>query len=149
MSQLIKLAWRNMWRNWRRTIIALIAMVLGVILLLFFDSFIKGSDQAIFGNAVRLYGGNIQVHAIGYSAKAARLPLIPIDNPDAVIAAARAQPDVLVATKRINTSGLITNRGNSAPVEITAVEPEAEAPFSLQAENISQGRFLSSADGDS
>jgi putative ABC transport system permease protein len=149
MSQMIKLAWRNMWRNWRRTIIALIAMVLGVILLLFFDGFIKGSDQAIFGNAVRLYGGNIQVHAIGYRAKADRLPLIPLVNPDAIIQTVRAQPQVLAVGKRINTSGLITNRGNSAPVEITAVEPEVEAPFSLQAESISQGRYLSSADGDS
>lgn len=149
MNQMIKLAWRNMWRNWRRTIIALIAMVLGVILLLFFDGFIKGSDQAIFGNAVRLYGGNIQVHAIGYRAKADRLPLIPLVNPDAIIQTVRAQPQVLAVGKRINTSGLITNRGNSAPVEITAVEPEVEAPFSLQAESISQGRYLSSADGDS
>ncbi len=149
MSQMIKLAWRNMWRNWRRTIIALIAMVLGVILLLFFDGFIKGSDQAIFGNAVRLYGGNIQVHAIGYRDKADRLPLIPLVNPDAIIQTVRAQPQVLAVGKRINTSGLITNRGNSAPVEITAVEPEVEAPFSLQAESISQGRYLSSADGDS
>lgn len=149
MSQLIKLAWRNMWRNWRRTIIALIAMVLGVILLLFFDGFIKGSDQAIFGNAVRLYGGNIQVHAIGFRDKAARLPLIALDNPDAVVQAALAQPQVLAVSKRINTSGLITSHGNSAPVEITAIEPEIEAPFSLQAESISKGRILSAADGDS
>ena len=54
MSKSITLAWRNMWRNWRRTAIALIAMVLGIILLLFFDGLIKGSDQAIFGNAVQV-----------------------------------------------------------------------------------------------
>lgn len=149
MSQMIKLAWRNMWRNWRRTIIALIAMVLGVILLLFFDGFIKGSDQAIFGNAVRLYGGNIQVHAIGYAAKADRLPLIPLVNPDSILQTVKAQSQVLAVGKRINTSGLITNRGNSAPVEITAIEPDVEAAFSMQAENISQGRYLTADDGDS
>ena len=66
MIKYIKLAWRNMWRNWRRTAIALVAIVLGLILLLFLDGMIKGSDQAIFGNAVRLYGGNIQVHAPGF-----------------------------------------------------------------------------------
>jgi ABC-type lipoprotein release transport system permease subunit len=146
---MIKLAWRNMWRNWRRTIIALIAMVLGVILLLFFDGFIKGSDQAIFGNAVRLYGGNIQVHAIGYAAKADRLPLIPLVNPDSILQTVKAQSQVLAVGKRINTSGLITNRGNSAPVEITAIEPDVEAAFSMQAENISQGRYLTADDGDS
>ena len=42
MIMYIKLAWRNMWRNWRRSLIAMIAIVLGLILLLFFDGFIAG-----------------------------------------------------------------------------------------------------------
>lgn len=148
MGKSISLAWRNMWRNWRRTVIALVAIVLGVILLLFFDGLIKGSDQAIFGNAVRLYGGNLQVHAPGFRAKANRLPLLPLENADTVIQAARAQPNVVAATKRIATAGIVSSRSKALPVAITAIEPGAEAPLSLQAENITQGRFLSDADGD-
>ncbi len=148
MSQSIKLAWRNMWRNWRRTVIALVAIVLGVILLLFMDGLIKGSDQAIFGNAVRLYGGNLQVHAPGFRDKASRLPLLPLADADAVVAAARALPQVVAAEKRINTAGIVSSHGNAAPVAITAIEPAIEAPISLQAENISAGRFLSAEDGD-
>lgn len=148
MNKSIKLAWRNVWRNWRRTAIALVAIVLGVILLLFFDGMIKGSDQAIFGNAVRLYGGNIQIHAPGYKDKAARLPLLPLENADAVLQAARAQPEVLAAAKRINTAGIVSSHGNALRVAITAIEPAVEAKISLQAENITQGRFLSPDDGD-
>lgn len=148
MGQTFKLAWRNMWRNWRRTTIALVAIVLGLILLLMMDGLIKGSDQAIFGNAVRLYGGNLQVHAPGYRDKAARLPMLPLDDPEAVVQAARALPEVLAVAQRINTAGIIIHRGNSVPVAITAIQPEVEAPLSLQAENISQGRFLSPDDGD-
>jgi ABC-type lipoprotein release transport system permease subunit len=148
MRKSITLAWRNMWRNWRRTAIALVAMVLGVILLLFFDGLIKGSDQAIFGNAVRLYGGNLQVHARGFRAKANRLPLLPLENADAVIQAARAQPNVVAATRRIATAGIVSSHGNALPVAITAIEPAIEAPLSLQAEHITQGRFLSDEDGD-
>jgi putative ABC transport system permease protein len=148
MRKSITLAWRNMWRNWRRTAIALVAIVLGVILLLFFDGMIKGSDQAIFGNAVRLYGGNLQVHAPGFRARANRLPLLPLEDADAVIHAARAQPNVVAATKRIVTAGIVSSHGNALPVAITAIEPAIEAPLSLQAENITQGRFLSDEDGD-
>src|SRR6266487_4278402 len=148
MSKSITLAWRNMWRNWRRTAIALVAIVLGLILLLSFDGLIKGSDQAIFGNAVRLYGGNLQVHARGFRAKANRLPLLPLENADAVIQAARAQPNVVAATKRIATAGIVSSHGNALPVAITAIEPAIEAPLSLQAEHITQGRFLSDEDGD-
>lgn len=148
MSQMIKLAWRNLWRNWRRTVIAVVAIVLGLILLLMMDGMIKGSDQAIFGNAVRLYGGNLQVHAVGYRERANRLPMLPLDDADTVVQAARAQPQVLAAAKRINTAGIVINRGNSVPVAITAIEPDVEAAISLQAESVSQGRFLSADDGD-
>ena len=142
------MAWRNMWRNWRRTAIALTAIVLGLILLLFLNGVIQGSDQGIYGNAVRLYGGNIQVHAPGYRVKANRMPLLPLADADAVVAAARAQPEVLAALKRINTGGLVSTREGSFPVKITALEPSFETPHSIQAENISVGRYLLDEDAD-
>ncbi len=148
MSKYIKIAWRNLWRNWRRTTIAIVAIVLGVILLLLFDGLIVGSDQAIFGNAVRLYGGNIQAHEPGYRDKASRLPIMPLRDPDAVVAAATAQPEVTATAKRINTGGLISSREGAFPVVITAIEPGIEATYSLQAENIAQGRFLQDGEGD-
>lgn len=148
MGTYFKLAWRNMWRNWRRTIIALIAIVLGLVLLLFFDGFIQGSDQAIFGNAVRLYGGNIQAHEPGYREKARRLPIMPLQDPDAVVAAASAQPEVVSAAKRINTGGLISSPEGAYSVVITAVEPEIEAAVSIQAENVVEGRYLYEGEGD-
>jgi len=148
MAQSNKLAWRNLWRNWRRTVIALVAIILGVILLLFFDGILAGSDQTIFGNAVRLYGGNIQIHAPGYLDKASSQPLLPLDDADAVLQTVLVQPDVMAAARRINTGGLVSSRKGSYPVMITAIEPDVEAPISLQAENISQGRFLQPDDED-
>lgn len=148
MGRSIKLAWRNMWRNWRRTTIALVAIVLGVILLLLMDGLIAGSDQAIFGNAVRLYGGNVVVHAPGYRAKISRLPLLPLADPDAVVQAARSQPEVVAAAKRINTGGIISSRDATYSVQIVGIEPAVEAPISLHAQNVGQGRFLQPDDGD-
>ncbi len=148
MLKFIQMAWRNMWRNWRRTAIAVTAIVLGLILLIFMDSLIQGSDQAIFGNAVRLYGGNIQVHAQGYRQRASRLPLIPLEDGDYVIETIRDEPQVVVASKRINTGGLVSSRAGTYPVIITAIEPEKETDISLISENIAQGRFLTSEDSD-
>jgi ABC-type lipoprotein release transport system permease subunit len=142
------MAWRNMWRNWRRTLIATIAIVLGLILLIFMDALMKGSDQAIFGNAVRLYGGNVQIHAPGFRDRASRLPLIPLDDADMVVEIVRAQPEVVAVSKRINTGGMVSSREGAYPVSITAIEPENEAPVSLVAENIIAGRFLTGDDRD-
>ena len=148
MFKMVKLAWRNMWRNWRRTAIAMVAIVLGLILLIFMEGMIKGSDQAIYGNAVRLYGGNLQIHATGFRAKANRLPLLPVEDADQVVQIAMAHPEVLIASKRINTGGMINDRGDSYPVTITGVQPSIEAPISLIAESIVAGRFLQDDDED-
>ena len=142
MLKFIKMAWRNTWRNWRRTLIATIAIVLSMILLIFFQAFMDGTDQAIYGNMVRLYGGHVLIHAPGYREKATRLPMLPVENTDAVLAAVRSQPNVLSASRRINTGGLVSNRDASQAVNITAIEPQIEAPVSLAAENITAGRFL-------
>lgn len=148
MGKTIKMAWRNMWRNWRRTAIALVAIVLGLMLLLLLTSVIAGSDQAIFGNAVKVYGGAIQVHAPGYREKANRRPLLPLDDPAAVVAAALAQPTVIAAAQRIQTGGILVNGSEARPVAITAIQPSAEAPISIQANNVTAGRFLTDGEGD-
>ena len=148
MSKYIKMAWRNIWRNTRRTTIALIAIVIGLTLLVFADGLYGNIAQAAYGNAVRLYGGNLQIHAPGFRAKSNRLPLLPVPNADQVVEVARAHPEVLMASKRINTGGLINERGETYPVTITGIQPSVEAPTSLIAENIVAGRFLQDEDGD-
>lgn len=148
MFKYLKMAWRNMWRNWRRTLIATVAIVLGLILLIFMDAMIQGSDQAIYGNSVRLYGGNLQVHSPGYRAKASRMPILPLENAEIVLETLSAQPQVVAASMRINTGGMVSNRRDAFPVAITAIQPEREATVSLIAENITQGRYLDPADED-
>ncbi|MCA9928207.1 MAG: ABC transporter permease [Anaerolineales bacterium] len=148
MNKLIKMAWRNMWRNWRRTLIATVAIVLSMFLLIFFQAFMDGMDQSIYGNTVRLYGGNVLIHAPGYRERSTRLPMLPVADVDTILAAVQSQPNVVAAFRRINTGGLVSNRDASQAVNITAVEPEIEAPISLAAENLVAGRFLTPEDGD-
>lgn len=148
MGKLLRMAWRNVWRNWRRTLIALLAIALGLTALIFMDGLIGGSRQAIYGNAVRLQGGNVQVHAPGYREKAKRLPLLPLTDANAAVQAALAQPQVVAASRRINTGGFSSSREATLPVLISGIEPEQEAPVGLLAQNIVQGRYLAADDED-
>lgn len=148
MSTLIKIAWRNVWRQRRRTLLIAIAMGVTMSLLVFYDGMIVGFEQAIYGNAIQLMGGNIQVHALGYSEKSSRTPLLPMENPDQVIQVAETHPDVVMATKRIITAGLVTNREGAFSVSIVGVETDKESQISPVAQNISAGRYLNADDGD-
>ena len=148
MTKFLKITWRNVWRNWRRTVIALAAISLGLFFLVFMDGVMSGSRVAIYGNLIKVLGGNIQVHAQGYGEKASRSPLLPIPNADQVLQAALARSEVTGASGRIQTGGFATSRDASLPVAISGIEPEKEAPLSLIADHISEGRYLTAEDQD-
>jgi putative ABC transport system permease protein len=148
MQLYLRLAWRNIWRHRRRTIIIVLAMSMTLALMMWYDGLVSGFTDAIYGNAVKVLGGNIQVHAAGYRAQADSTPLLPLANPLAVIKAAQANPQVLGATQRINTGGLLTNHEGAFAVGITGVQPENELKVNIIGQYVKAGRNLTSADGD-
>ena len=148
MGKFLIMAWRNVWRNWRRTVIAVIAIALGLALMLVFDGMLGGMNQALYGNTVKLQGGHVQVHAPGFRERANRMPLLPLVDPRAAAEAALAQPEVVAVVQRIETGGMVSNREGTMAVVITGIEPEQEAPVSLVAENVVQGRYLEGNDED-
>jgi putative ABC transport system permease protein len=148
MRLYLRLAWRNIWRYRRRTLIVVLAIALGLALMMWYDGLIAGFDQAIYGNAIKVLGGNIQVYAEGYHSKTNSNALLPLADDQAVVKAALAQPQVLAATRRITTGGLATSREGAFGVEITGIEPEAEKDVNLAAQHIIAGRYLTSNDAD-
>ena len=149
MLLFMRLAWRNIWRHRRRTIIIVTAMAVSLAMMMIYDGLIEGFNQAIYGNAIRVLGGNIQIHAAGYRENIGSNPLLPLPDDAAAIQAARSLPEVVSAARRIQTGGLASSREGAFPVSIIGIEPEAEAPVSMIASNIVDGRFLQATDGDS
>jgi ABC-type lipoprotein release transport system permease subunit len=149
MGRLLIMAWRNVWRNWRRTVIAVVAIALGLTLILVFDGLLGGMDEALHGKQVRLQGGHVQVHAPGYREKMNRSPLLPLANPEALAQAARAQPEVVAVAQRIKTGGMVSSREGTVPVAIIGIQPERETPaVSMVAEKVVEGRYLRGDDED-
>jgi ABC-type lipoprotein release transport system permease subunit len=148
MTLYLRLAWRNIWRHRRRTIIIVLAIGFVVALMMFYDGIVAGFEQAIYGNAIKVLGGNIQIHASGYQEKAIQLPLLPLGDDQAVVKAALQQPNVLAAARRINTGGLASNREGAFAVTITGIEPKVEQPVNLVAQHVVAGRYLTATDQD-
>jgi ABC-type lipoprotein release transport system permease subunit len=148
MSLYLRLAWRNLWRHWGRTLIVALAISLSMAMMLLYDGMVAGFQNAIYGNAIRVLGGNVQIHAAGYAASTTNSPLLPLPNGPAEVEAALKQPQVMGASLRINTNGLATNNQGAFGVSITGIQPELEAPLSLIAQHVTSGRFLQSGDGD-
>ena len=63
---LIKLAWRNIWRNKKRSLITITAIVVAVFLSITMRSLQLGMYDNMIGNVVGSFSGYIQVHSSGY-----------------------------------------------------------------------------------
>ncbi|MGB0390895.1 MAG: ABC transporter permease [Salibacteraceae bacterium] len=63
---IIKLAWRNIWRNKRRSYLTIGSIMFAVILAVFMRSMQMGSYENMIENSVRFYTGHIQIHKNGY-----------------------------------------------------------------------------------
>jgi len=148
MRLYLRLAWRNLWRHRRRTLIVVLSIGLTLAMMMMYDGLIAGFEQAIYGNAIKVLGGNIQIHASGYNDKTNLNPLLPLTDDQAVIKAALAQPQVVAASRRITTGGLATDRKGAFGISIVGIEPEKEQPVSLLSQHVVSGKYLSASDQD-
>lgn len=148
MRLYLRLAWRNIWRHKRRTLIVVLSIALSLSMMMMYDGLVIGFQDAIYANAVKILGGNIQVHAEGYKLKTGSKSLLPLPDDQKIVEASRNIPEVLAASRRINTGGMVTNRKGAFSVTVTGIEPEQEQKVSLIAANIKTGRFLTSTDQD-
>ncbi len=145
----LRLAWRNIWRHRRRTLIIVVAMAFGMAFMMFYDGLIDGFNEAIYGGAIRVLGGNIQVHAAGYREKADSNPMLPLADDARVVQVALSNPNVTGAARRIKTGGLMSNHEGAFPISILGIDPPTEAAMnSLIAQHITAGRYLETGDRD-
>src|SRR5210317_1481803 len=66
MGLSLRLAWRNIWRQKRRTWLTALAMIFSNILLVFMISLQFGSYEMMINNTLRMFSGQIQVQREGY-----------------------------------------------------------------------------------
>ena len=63
---ILVIAWRNIWRNKRRSFLSLLAVALSCALLVFMMAMQKGSYAGMINSAVRAHSGHIQVQHRDY-----------------------------------------------------------------------------------
>ena len=74
---LMKIGWRNLWRNPRGTLLTALALGLGLTLLLISLGLLDGSNEQMVGNGVRFGTGHVVIQAQGYQDTASQELLLP------------------------------------------------------------------------
>lgn len=148
MTQLFKLAWRNLGRNRRRSLLSALAVAMGLALLLLMASFVAGEMQGALANTIRLQTGHLQVRAASYDENKVSLDwkdLVP--NPTAVASQLETLPQVQAATPRLIASGIVTIGDQSRGVQVVGIDPASPANQPFQ-QGLVAGQFLQPDDRD-
>jgi putative ABC transport system permease protein len=141
---LVKLAWRNIWRNKRRSLIVLCAIVIGMVLMMLTDSYIVGLLQQMTSDQIGSHVSHIDIHKAGFNDN--KTVQNSIQSPDSVEAILKGNSRVLAYSKRVVTYGLISSASNSAGVSIIGVEPSVERVITKIHSWIVTGQYLSGKD---
>ena len=144
MGTLAKLAWRNIWRNSRRTIILICAVSAGLIGILFTLAMSNAFIDQMIQNAVNKSIGHIGIFGKGYFEN-------PVVENNLVLADEtriflEADPRMKGWSPRVKVSGLMNNAEHSTMISIMGVEPQKEAKVSIVPHSMMDGKWLKPGD---
>ena len=136
----LNMAWRNVWRNRRRSFLTVLAIALGLAFNVFMRGIGDGFHEQMVDNSVRAEIGHIQIHRLGYHDDPGLNKTLPA--PDAVSQAIRSLPGLRGYSMRVLGGALASTAENSSGVEVLGVDPQQEQTVTTIQNAIVQGRFL-------
>lgn len=139
------LAWRNIWRNPRRTAVILVAVIIGVWSMISLAALMRGVIGGMVKNNIDTLTGHIQIHERNYPDD----PIVDyrIQQPDTVIQNFKKHlPEGSIWTQRIRLNAVAANARHSTGIIMVGIEPEKEANISFIGTSVKPGRFLNPDD---
>ncbi len=138
------LAWRNLWRQKRRTLLTAAALALALTLSLFMRSIQEGSYANNIDNAARFATGLVQIQHPAYQQSQSIDDLVPMA--EAFIAPARALPEVNHLLPRLESFALAAGEQRSKGALLMAGVPSLENAYAKLGEKLVAGEFLEDDD---
>ncbi|MBN2159049.1 MAG: ABC transporter permease [Spirochaetes bacterium] len=141
------LAWRNVWKNKRRTILTLLTIMVGCAMIIFFRATQDGSYEKMIDDSIAANTSHIQIHEKGFQENMSIDYAFAPDEYPSIISFLQKSPAVLATSKRIHAGGLISHGNNTFVVLIQAVDPVQEQKISNLHTTVQPGgRYLTPDD---
>jgi ABC-type lipoprotein release transport system permease subunit len=144
MLTILKLAWRNIWRNKRRTTITIASIMLALFFAIIMRAFQIGSYVKMKENAVESYSGYFQIHKKGYWNDKNINALFGM--PEDSIEKLAENPKIKVIIPRLESFSLASSGTISKGVAVLGVDPEKENKMTKIKTYLKGGSFLKSTD---
>ena len=144
MSLVVTLAWRNLWRHTRRTLMILFAFALGVWSMVVIAAISRGSMEQQLDKSILNLTGHIQLHAPGFRDD----PVIEhrFAPPDAALRETLGGRDISAWASRVRVPAVVASERESAGVTLVGIDPARERGLSFIPDAITDGRYLETPD---
>lgn len=136
------LAWRNLWRNYRRTLIMLLAISVGVWAMIFMTALLRGMVDNMVRTGIRVLPGHVQVHAMAYRDDPTVSHSLPA--PTKALLDMLNGEQVMAWSGRVRVPAMISSEQDSRGITLLGIDPEAEIALGFDATDVIEGRFLDS-----
>lgn len=141
---LIKLSWKNIWRNRSRSLITIAAIFFAVILSVTASSLQQGIFENLVKNIVSFYTGYIQVHKKGYWDEQVLDNSFRVTNP--LTKQILQNKNVYAVTPRLESFALISSGNITKGGLVVGIDPVKENKITLLKQKLIQGKYFSAAD---
>ncbi len=139
---LIKISWRNIWRNKLRSLVVIISIVFGLLGGIIIIAMSYGLNEERMNNAVDTYLSHIQIHnnlfSEDYNIKHT------INNLDVIEKAINEDDRVVSYSKRIVLNGMLSNSNGSYGIQVKGIDPDEEIKVTNTYEKIIDGEYFKS-----
>ena len=137
---LFKIAWKNIWRNKTRSLVVIVAIMVGVWSVIFLSGFSIGMGQSYVENAIQNEISHIQIHHPEFNKD--KDSEFQISDPEDVVDIVREEENVAAATMRTVINGMVASAKSVRGVEIRGINPQTENEVTKLASNITSGEYL-------
>lgn len=138
---ILKIAWRNIWRNKLRSFTVMGAIIVGVVALVFYLGFTTGFINTYVQSAIENELSHLQIHHPDYRAEKERQYYI--EKPIQIISKLKKQANVKSYTERTILDGMALSARGARGLRIKGIVPEKEAAVTKIDQKIVDGVYLS------
>jgi ABC-type lipoprotein release transport system permease subunit len=141
----LKMAWRNIFRNKKRTFLTGLIIAIGLASLMFTDAAIVGMKRNMIASVTSSFMGDAQIHRDGFQES--------LDTEKTIIGAGEIRnklaedPAVARFSRRVMGFGTVSSPADINSVAVYGIEPQRERPLSKLDETITQGAYLEGMGG--
>lgn len=140
MKMYLTLAWRNIWRNKRRSFITIISIAFAVLLACIMRSMQLGSYERMIENAARFYTGYIQIHQKGYWDD--KVIDNVFDSDDELVKLAASAEGVEAVVPRVESFALAAYETKTKGAMVLGIDPVLENELTRPKEKLVRGEYL-------